>query len=64
MLPTRHLTIRPNAGNGLKAESQIMVDKIAVVRREHIRKKIGKLPDAEMAEVDRALRLWLELGVS
>jgi len=56
------LTIEPAPENGLKAESQIMIDKIVAVKRERIGNRIGKLDAAHMARVDEALRTWLELG--
>jgi len=60
--PLFRLPIRPSAGNGLKAESQIMVDKVTSVRQEHIGRRAGRISDVEAAEVDRALTLWLDLG--
>jgi mRNA interferase MazF len=55
------LTVSPSPENGLKVESQIMIDKIAAIKREHIAKKIGKIEEAEVASVDRALSIWLDL---
>lgn len=55
------LTISPNRENGLKVESQVMVDKITAIKREHIAKKIGKIDETEAASVDRALSIWLDL---
>ena len=55
------LPISPSRENGLKAESQIMVDKITAVRREHLAKKVGKINETEAASVDRALAIWLDL---
>ena len=60
--PLFRLSISPSRENGLKTESQIMVDKIAAVRREHIAKKIGRINEAEAASVERALAIWLEIG--
>ncbi len=60
--PLFRLPIRPRAGNGLKVESQIMVDKVTSVRLEHIGKRAGRISDDQTAEVDRALMLWLDLG--
>ena len=62
--PLFRISVQPNAENGLKADSQVMVDKIAAVRRERMSKKIGKFSEALMAEVDRALLLWLNLGMA
>ena len=41
-----------------------MADKIAAVRRERISQQIGKFSEALMAEVDRVLLLWLNLGMA
>ena len=60
--PLFRLSISPSRENGLKTESQIMVDKITAIRREHIAKKIGRINEAEAASVDRALAMWLEIG--
>ena len=57
--PLFRLTIPPTRANGLKAESQIMVDKITAIYRERIGKRIGRLSDSEVEQVDRALLLWL-----
>ena len=62
--PLFRLTVWPSVENGLKRESQIMVDKITAVRRERIGRRVGKISDAEMAAIDRALTLWLELSVA
>jgi mRNA interferase MazF len=62
--PLFRLTISPSQENGLKTESQIMVDKITAINRERIGKRIGRLIDAELAEVDRALLLWLGITAS
>jgi len=62
--PLFRLTISPSRENGLKAESQIMVDKITAVRREHIAKKVGKINETEAASVDRSLAIWLDLRPS
>ncbi len=54
-------TIHAAPENGLKLESQIMVDKVMALKRERIGKRIGRLSPAETAQVERALRLWLDL---
>lgn len=60
--PLFRLTISPSQENGLKSESQIMVDKTTAINRERIGKRIGRLIDTELAEVDRALLLWLGIA--
>jgi mRNA interferase MazF len=53
------LTIEPNEKNGLRAVSQIMVDKIVAVRRERLKEKIGHISMAQLTELSRALAVWL-----
>ena len=60
--PLFRLAVGPSPGNGLKKESQLMVDKLTAVKRERIGKKIGQLDAVQMARVSDALRLWLELS--
>jgi mRNA interferase MazF len=60
--PLFRLTIRPRPDNGLKTESQLMIDKLTAVTRERIGKKIGQLSAGQMLKVNDALRMWLELG--
>ena len=60
--PLFRLSISPSREHGRKTESQIMVDKITAVRREHIAKKIGRINEAEATSVERALAIWLEIG--
>jgi len=62
--PLFRLLLEPSAANGLKAESQIMVDKVMAVRRERIGKRIGAVTSDELARVDVALRTWLDLESS
>ncbi|MEO8182523.1 MAG: type II toxin-antitoxin system PemK/MazF family toxin [Deltaproteobacteria bacterium] len=57
--PLFRVTIEPTAANGLRAVSQIMVDKLTTVRRERVAQTLGSLPDDAMLRVNRALVLWL-----
>ena len=58
-LPLFRLTIEPTAENGLRARSQIMVDKIHTVARSRIASVIGELDPATSRTADRAIALWL-----
>jgi len=62
--PLFRLTLKPTSENGLKIESQLMIDKLTAVKRERIGKRIGQLSAAQMTKVDDALRMWLELGIT
>ena len=54
--------IEPASENGLRLRSQIMTDKLVAIRRDRIRRVIGRI-DAETSEkLDRALLLVLGLA--
>jgi mRNA interferase MazF len=50
--------------SGLRADSEVMVDKMATVDRERIRQRVGRLSGSQMGQVNAALRIWLDLPVS
>lgn len=56
------IDIAPDAVNGLKAISQVMVDKPHTVPREKALGSIGRLTDADFARVERSLALFLGFG--
>jgi mRNA interferase MazF len=60
--PLFRVTVEPSANNGLRAISQIMVDKITTVRRDRIAETVGHLEDDAMLRVNRALVLWLGIA--
>jgi len=51
------VTVEPNPANGLRALSQVMVDKLSTLPRSKIREPLGRLDDERMKAVDRALLL-------
>jgi mRNA interferase MazF len=59
--PLFRLTVDPSPGNGLRAVSQIMIDTLMTVRRDRLRRTIGRLDDDIMLRVNRAWALWLGL---
>ena len=60
--PLVRLTVQPTPGNGLRKPSQLMTDKLFTVPMAAIGEAIGVLEPAAMADLDLALRGWLELG--
>ena len=60
--PLFRLTVDPSPGNGLRAVSQIMIDKLTAVRRDRVRRAIGQLETETLVRVNRALALWLGLA--
>lgn len=59
--PLFRLPLSSNEANGLQKDSQIMADKICVIKVEKIQQKIGNLSVHEMQTLDNALKLWLNL---
>jgi mRNA interferase MazF len=57
--PLTRITIQPSASNGLRKESQIMVDKITTTRRERLGSVIGRVDNDVMIAVDRSLAVFL-----
>ena len=53
------VAIRPDAGNGLRAASYVMADKIAAARRDRLRGVVGRIGVADRARVEAALALVL-----
>ncbi|CAH1653000.1 putative endoribonuclease MazF [Hyphomicrobiales bacterium] len=60
--PLIRLTVEPDATNGLRLVSQIMVDKAMTVRRDRIGQVFGRLDPDAMITVNRSLVLFLGLG--
>ena len=50
-------TVEPTAHNGLRALSQVMVDKLSTLPRSKVSAPFGRLEDERMRAVDRALLL-------
>ncbi len=59
--PLFRVEISPTKGNGLQNTSQVMVYKVMAVAQKRIGQVIGRLTEGEIALVDRALRLWLDV---
>ena len=51
------VTVEPNPSNGLRALSQVMVDKLSTLPRAKVSEPFGRLDDERMKAVDRALLL-------
>jgi mRNA interferase MazF len=57
--PLLRVTVEPDALNGLRAPSQIMVDKAMTVMRGRVGPSFGKLDAIRMLEVERLLASFL-----
>jgi mRNA interferase MazF len=60
--PSFRVAIAPSTGNGLREPSQVMVDKAYTLHRRKIGYVIGRLADADMLAVNRALALFFGLA--
>jgi len=60
--PLFRLTLEPAVETGLRSVSQIMVDKVATVKRDKIGASIGRVGDETMLRVNRAIALWFGLA--
>lgn len=60
--PLFRLVVEPHAGNGLKARSRLMVDKITTVPRGKLGERIGRLDDADVVRMNRAVVVFLGLA--
>lgn len=56
------IAIDPSPFNGLRAPSQVMADKVTSVPRGKLGRRIGRLSDADMVRVNRALLVFLGLA--
>jgi mRNA interferase MazF len=57
--PLFRVSVEPDEGNGLRKRSQVMIDKAQAVPREKIGETFGRLDDATMLTVTRALAVFL-----
>jgi mRNA interferase MazF len=60
--PDFRITIEPSADNGLRARSQIMVDKPVTVRRQRVGETIGQLAEADIRRLDVAIAFVMGLA--
>jgi mRNA interferase MazF len=60
--PLFRITLDPSRQNGLNRVSQIMVDKVLMLPRENIGKRVGHLSNTLMIRVGRALSVWLGMS--
>ena len=60
--PLFRINLAPNNDNGLNKPCQIMVDKPMTVKCKKIGALIGKIDDAVMLQVNRAIVLWMGLA--
>ncbi len=60
--PLFRVTVSPNEGNGLRAISRLMADKLTTVPKDRMGERIGRLGDADMVRLSRAVLVFLGLA--
>lgn len=60
--PLFRITLQPNAENGLRKPSQVMVDKVMTVKRDKLGQAFGRIDVDSMVEVERCLAVFLGIA--
>jgi mRNA interferase MazF len=62
--PLFRVAIVPSPANELRETSRLMVDKLTTVRRSRLGEQLGKLEDAEVVRLNRAMVVILGIAAS
>lgn len=60
--PLTRIQVQPTSLTGIEQPSRIMVDKITTMPRGNLRDHLGRLEDADLIRLDRALLVFLGLA--
>jgi mRNA interferase MazF len=60
--PLMRLPVDPSERNGLRASSQLMIDKITTVSKKKLETRVGRLSDEDIVRVNRAVLVFLGLA--
>ena len=60
--PLFRLPVAPSEGNGLTSVSRLMVDKLTTVSKGRLGDRIGRLDDADVVRLNRAIMVFLGLA--
>jgi mRNA interferase MazF len=60
--PLFRLLVEPNAMNGLRAPCRLMVDKVTTVPKSKIGSRLGRLDEADILRLNRAVLVFLGLA--
>lgn len=60
--PLFRLPVTPSEGNGLRSTSRLMVDKLTTVSKERLGERIGRMDDADVVRMNRAILVFLGLA--
>jgi mRNA interferase MazF len=61
-LPLFRLPIAPTQGNGMRLACRLMVDKISTVRKTKLGIRLGRLTDADILRLNRAIVVFLGIA--
>ncbi len=62
--PLFRIRIGPSEGNGLRAQSSLMVDKLTTVPKSRVGSYVGRLGDEDVVRMNRAILVFLGLAGS
>ena len=60
--PLFRIPVTPSEGNGLRAVSRLMVDKLTTVSKERLGERVGRLDEADIVRMNRAVLVFLGLA--
>ena len=60
--PLFRLEVMPDAANGLRSTSRLMVDKLTTVPRGRLGSRLGALSNEDLVRLDRAMVVFLGLA--
>jgi mRNA interferase MazF len=60
--PIFRVRLFPDETNGLRAPSDVMIDKIHTVARDKLREKFGAIANEQLIEIERAVAVWLGIA--
>jgi mRNA interferase MazF len=60
--PVSRILVEPTAENGLTMPSRLMADKLMTVRRRRLGSRLGRLADADLIRLNRAIVVFLGLA--
>jgi mRNA interferase MazF len=60
--PLVHPAVEPTEANGLRVASRLMTDKLMTVPRSKLGRRIGRLDDATMLRLNRAITVFLGIA--
>jgi mRNA interferase MazF len=60
--PLFRVSVAPNEQNGLRTPCRLMVDKVTTVAKSKLGTRIGRLDDADIVRLNRAMLVFLGLA--